>query len=152
NRNEDLNSIFQVDRVTLSSSNLLFQHFQKRRKVVIATNIAETSITIPDVRVVIDSGKVKQKNYTAGSHYSTLKVKNTSKAQAIQRAGRAGRCEAGKCYRLYSKETYEKFADQTTPEILRSRLSEVVFSLLAARITSLGGISLLSQPKDDEWA
>ncbi|PAV77893.1 hypothetical protein WR25_13988 [Diploscapter pachys] len=72
---------------------------QGHRKVVLATNIAETSITIPGIRVVIDSGKVKTKSFTASDRTDVLKVHDISKSQAKQRAGRAGREAPGKCYR-----------------------------------------------------
>ncbi|KAI6189032.1 putative ATP-dependent RNA helicase DHX33 [Aphelenchoides besseyi] len=107
------------------------------RKIVVATNIAETSITIPDVRVVIDCGKVKQKP--------------VSKAQAIQRAGRAGRTSTGKCFRLYSKDVYDKMSEATTPEIRRSNLSEVLMNLITVGIRTPRQIDLLDNPTEREW-
>uniref|UniRef100_A0A0R3PKI4 RNA helicase n=1 Tax=Angiostrongylus costaricensis TaxID=334426 RepID=A0A0R3PKI4_ANGCS len=95
------------------------------RKVVLATNIAETSLTIPGVRVVIDSGKVKTRYFTASDRIDVLRVHDVSKAQAIQRTGRAGREAPGKCYRLYPLEHFEKLQLCSVPEILRSNLSAV---------------------------
>jgi HrpA-like RNA helicase len=82
---------------------------------------------------------------------SVLEVVSISQAQAIQRAGRAGRCADGKCYRLYTKQDYEQFDLQATPEILRTSLSEILLNLFAARINSLKGFRFLDNPKEEEW-
>ncbi|PIO54518.1 helicase protein, partial [Teladorsagia circumcincta] len=96
---------------------------ESHRKVVLATNIAETSLTIPGIRVVIDSGKVKTRTFTAADRIDVLRVHDISKAQAIQRAGRAGREAPGKCYRLYPHRHFEKLKATSIPEILRSNLA-----------------------------
>ncbi|KAF8774188.1 ATP-dependent RNA helicase DHX33 like protein [Argiope bruennichi] len=93
------------------------------RKVIYATNIAETSITIPNIKYVIDTGKVKAKFFNSVCGFDVLRTQAISKAQAEQRAGRAGREFDGYCYRLYTKEQYKKFKDQTEPEIRRFCLS-----------------------------
>lgn len=103
------------------------------RKVVIATNIAETSLTIDGIVFEIDSGKVKQKFYPCKEDSEiimhSLKVVQTSQAAAIQRAGRAGRTGPGKCFRLYTEKTYEEMSTTTTPEIQRSHLASTVLQL-----------------------
>ncbi|KAL3083375.1 hypothetical protein niasHS_011177 [Heterodera schachtii] len=117
------------------------------RKVIFATNIAETSVTIPGIDVVIDSGKVKRRSFAASNRMDLLRVENISKAQAIQRAGRAGREGPGKCYRLYSLEDYGTLADEQVPELQRCRLTTVVLELLqlgVQRVTSFA--NLLSPP------
>lgn len=98
------------------------------RKVIFATNIAETSITIPGVRIIVDSGKIKVKTFLPDRHIDILRVENISQCSATQRAGRAGREAPGKCYRLYSEKHFHSLSKITVPEILRSNLSVVKFS------------------------
>ncbi|XP_071858934.1 3'-5' RNA helicase YTHDC2 isoform X1 [Bombus fervidus] len=95
------------------------------RKIILSTNIAETSITIDDVVYVIDSGKVKEKSFDALSGVCTLKSNWISQACAKQRKGRAGRCRKGICYRLFSSVRYNSMEPYQTPEILRSPLQEL---------------------------
>ncbi|KAH9518412.1 3'-5' RNA helicase ythdc2 [Bulinus truncatus] len=95
------------------------------RKIILSTNIAETSITIDDVVFVIDCGKVKEKTFDALTSFTTLKSNWISKASALQRKGRAGRCRAGKCYHLFSRARYLHLQDYQTPEILRLPLQEL---------------------------
>ncbi|KAL3867100.1 hypothetical protein ACJMK2_044331 [Sinanodonta woodiana] len=95
------------------------------RKIILATNIAETSITINDVVFVIDSGKVKEKTFDALLSISMLKSNWISKASALQRKGRAGRCQPGLCYHLFSRVRYHSMQDYATPEILRVPLQEL---------------------------
>lgn len=96
------------------------------RKVVISTNIAETSLTIDGVVFVIDPGFAKQKVYNPRIRVESLLVSPISKASAQQRAGRAGRTRPGKCFRLYTEKAYKnEMQDNTYPEILRSNLGEL---------------------------
>jgi len=104
------------------------------RKIVLATNIAETSITIPGIRCVIDCGYVKEKSFNASSGLDILKTVRISQAQAWQRSGRAGRDAPGKCYRTYTKSAMEKFRPAAQPEILRANLTSTVLQLLALGI------------------
>ncbi|CAJ0589708.1 unnamed protein product [Cylicocyclus nassatus] len=119
------------------------------RKVVIATNIAETSLTIPGIRVVIDSGKVKTRSFTAAERIDVLRVHDISKAQAMQRAGRAGREAPGKCFRLYSVETFGKMQESSIPEILRSNLASVLLEMLALGLRRPRKLKLIQQPEMD---
>ncbi|XP_076620145.1 3'-5' RNA helicase YTHDC2 [Colletes latitarsis] len=98
---------------------------QGTRKIILSTNIAETSITIDDVVYVIDSGKVKEKSFDAISGVCTLKSKWISQACAKQRKGRAGRCRKGICYRMFSSIRYNSMQPYQTPEILRLPLQEL---------------------------
>ncbi|XP_005089719.1 3'-5' RNA helicase YTHDC2 [Aplysia californica] len=111
------------------------------RKIILSTNIAETSVTINDVVYVIDSGKVKEKTFDALSNFSTLNSNWISKASALQRKGRAGRCQAGKCYHLFSRGRYVHLQDYPTPEILRLPLQEVCLhtKLLAPNTETITG-------------
>lgn len=95
------------------------------RKIVLATNMAETSITIDDVVYVIDTGRVKQQSFDAISGSSQLAVCWCSKACSKQRAGRAGRCQAGVCYRLFSSTRFDSMDSYTLPELLRVPLTEI---------------------------
>ncbi|KAK2975250.1 hypothetical protein RJ640_028002 [Escallonia rubra] len=100
------------------------------RRFIVATNVAETSLTVDGVVYVIDSGYVKQRQYNPASGMYSLDVVPISKVQANQRAGRAGRTRPGKCYRLYPSIVYnDDFLDATVPEILRSSLAGSVLYL-----------------------
>lgn len=100
------------------------------RLIVLATNVAETSLTIPGVRYVFDCGRSKEKKYEASTGVQTFEIDFISKASAAQRAGRAGRTGPGHCYRLYSSAVYERdFEEYAIPEILRSPIEGVVLSL-----------------------
>ncbi|KAG9694406.1 P-loop containing nucleoside triphosphate hydrolase protein, partial [Aureobasidium melanogenum] len=100
------------------------------RLIVLATNVAETSLTIPGIRYVFDCGRSKEKKYEASTGVQTFEIDFISKASAAQRAGRAGRTGPGHCYRLYSSAVYERdFEEYAIPEILRSPIEGVVLSL-----------------------
>ncbi|KAI1239670.1 hypothetical protein IHE44_0011094 [Lamprotornis superbus] len=95
------------------------------QKKILSTNIAETGITVNDVVFVIDSGKVKEKSFDALSCVTMLKMVWISKASAIQRKGRAGRCQPGVCFRLFSRLRFENMLEFQTPELLRMPLQEL---------------------------
>ncbi|KAM4710439.1 3'-5' RNA helicase YTHDC2 [Discoglossus pictus] len=95
------------------------------RKVILSTNIAETSITVNDVVFVLDSGKVKEKSFDALNHVTMLKMVWISKASAVQRKGRAGRCRPGMCFRLFSRLRFQNMLEYQTPELLRMPLHEL---------------------------
>ncbi|XP_031124650.1 pre-mRNA-splicing factor ATP-dependent RNA helicase DEAH10-like [Ipomoea triloba] len=117
------------------------------RKVILATNIAETSVTIPGIKYVIDPGLVKARTYDADMGIDSLIVVKTSKAQALQRSGRAGREGPGKCYRLYPESEFEKLDDSTIPEIKRCNLSNVVLQLKALGIDNIVDFDFIEKPK-----
>ncbi len=104
------------------------------RKVVLSTNIAETSITIPGIRYVVDPGFVKSRSYNPGLGADLLQVLPISKAQAWQRTGRAGREGPGKCYRLFTEEAFMSLKDVAQPEIQRANLASVVLQLKSMNI------------------
>ncbi len=129
------------------------------RKVIISTNIAEPSVTIPGIRYVIDSGRVKAKwvlnlkesfrvvfssacfvdrAHQASTGLDMLRVVRVSKAQAQQRAGRAGREAEGHCYRILTKAEHDQLPDNTVPEILRCNLSSVVLQMLSVGVKDIG--------------
>lgn len=119
------------------------------RKVIVSTNIAETSITIPGIRYVIDSGRAKVRTYHPGSGYDVLRVKKISQAQAWQRAGRAGRETAGCCYRAYTLDEFNAMAVNPVPEILRSNLASVILQLLAIGIKDILTFDFIDKPSLD---
>ena len=101
------------------------------RKVVVSTNIAETSLTIDGIVYVVDPGFSKQKVYDPRIRVESLLVSPISKASAQQRSGRAGRTRPGKCFRLYTEQDFMKeLEEQTHPEILRSNLSSTILALM----------------------
>jgi len=117
------------------------------RRVVISTNIAETSLTIPGIKIVIDCGYVKAKFHEYGFGLDTLGIVKISKAQAMQRAGRAGRESGGTCYRLYSKEFFAALDENTVPEIQRVQLSRCVLHLLEIGLQPFN-FSWIDKPSD----
>ncbi|XP_043909977.1 ATP-dependent RNA helicase DHX33 [Protopterus annectens] len=116
------------------------------RKVILSTNIAETSITISGIKYVIDTGMVKAKKYNPESGLEVLAVQRVAKAQAWQRSGRAGREDSGICYRLYTEEEFEKFDSMTVPEIQRCNLAGVMLHLMAMRIPNVMTFDFMSKP------
>uniref|UniRef100_L7M0F3 RNA helicase n=1 Tax=Rhipicephalus pulchellus TaxID=72859 RepID=L7M0F3_RHIPC len=118
------------------------------RKVIFSTNIAETSITIPGIKYVVDTGVVKQRTYQPGTGLEVLKVRKISKAQAWQRAGRAGRECSGICYRLYTKVQYEAMREHSIPEIQRCSLSGVVLQMLALGIEDVFAFDFMDKPSE----
>lgn len=101
---------------------------------MLSTNIAETSITIPNCKYVIDTGKEKRVIYNTESHISEMKEVWISKASAEQRKGRAGRVQEGLVYRLYTRKKYNKMEDHTPPEMLRSPLDGVCLQVLRMKL------------------
>jgi ATP-dependent helicase HrpA len=99
-------------------------------KIIVATNVAETSLTIPGIRFVIDTGLARIAQYQPGTRINSLPVSPISQASADQRKGRCGRVQEGLCIRLYSEEDYESRLPFTPPEILRSNLAEVILRML----------------------
>lgn len=106
------------------------------RKIVLATNIAETGITIPDVVFVIDTGRTKENKYHESSQMSSLVEMFVSKASALQRQGRAGRVRDGFCFRMYTRERFEGFMDYSVPEILRVPLEELCLHIMKCNLGS----------------
>ncbi|XP_054254191.1 ATP-dependent RNA helicase DHX29-like isoform X3 [Indicator indicator] len=106
------------------------------RKIVLATNIAETGITIPDVVFVIDTGRTKENRYHESSQMSSLEETFVSKASALQRQGRAGRVRDGFCFRMYTRERFESFMEYSVPEILRVPLEELCLHIMKCSLGS----------------
>jgi ATP-dependent RNA helicase DHX37/DHR1 len=121
------------------------------RLCVIATNVAETSITIPDIKYVVDSGKSKERHYDKETGIQTFQVGWTSKASATQRAGRAGRTAHGHCYRLYSSAVYEnEFPTATDAEIHRMPIDGVVLQMKSMFIDNVVNFPFPTPPDRED--
>src|SRR6185436_3400431 len=119
-----------------------------QRKVVVATNVAETSLTIDGVRLVIDSGLARIPRFDPHRGINTLLVEKISQASAEQRSGRAGRTAPGKSVRLWSQAEHVERAVQELPEVKRLDLSEVVLTLKAAGVIDLRAFRWLEPPSE----
>ncbi|PAV88496.1 hypothetical protein WR25_23121 [Diploscapter pachys] len=128
---DDWNGFQPVVLMLHSQMNTFEQHgvfekfYHNQRKIILSTNIAEASLTIEDVVFVVDCGKVKEKTYDHESRISQLKTTWIAKSNAEQRAGRAGRCSEGYCFRLYSRDDYDTLAECQTAEMRRSAIHDV---------------------------
>ena len=120
----------------------------QQRKVVVATNVAETSITIDGVRLVIDSGLARIARYDSNRGINTLLIEKISQSASDQRAGRAGRTAPGKCIRLWSRSEHDERAPHEMSEIRRLDLSEVVLTLKAAGVEDLRKFRWLEKPDE----
>ncbi|KAK3720674.1 Salivary acidic proline-rich phosphoprotein 1/2 [Vermiconidia calcicola] len=116
------------------------------RKVILSTNIAETSITVPGVKFVVDTGKAKIKQFRNRLGLDSLLVKAISKSSADQRKGRAGRETPGQCYRLYTEAAYHSLDQDNTPEILRCDLSEALLKMKARGVDDVLAFPFLTPP------
>lgn len=117
-----------------------------KRKVVLATSIAETSLTIEGIKVVVDAGYGRASRFDPRSGLSTLHTHLISKDVADQRAGRAGRLEAGKCYRMWSLATHDRLEEHRTPEIMEADLASLVLDLALWGITDVNQLAWLTPP------
>ncbi|CAG8893341.1 unnamed protein product [Penicillium egyptiacum] len=118
----------------------------RTRKIVLSTNIAETSVTVSGVRHVIDCGKAKIKQFRTRLGLDSLLVKPISKSAAIQRKGRAGREAPGQCFRLYTEKDYLALDETNTPEILRCDLSQALLNMKARGVDDIVGFPFLTRP------
>lgn len=116
------------------------------RKVILSTNIAEASITINGIVYVIDCGFAKQRFFNPHTSISTLATMPISKAAATQRAGRAGRTKAGKCYRLYTSSAHQQLREAEVPELQRADLAPTVLQLKALGVDNIARFDFLSPP------
>ncbi|XP_060104989.1 probable ATP-dependent RNA helicase DHX37 [Heteronotia binoei] len=119
------------------------------RLCVVATNVAETSLTIPGIKYVVDSGKVKKRFYDKITGVSSFKVTWTSQASANQRAGRAGRTEPGHCYRLYSSAVFSDFEKFSSPEITRRPVEDLILQMKALNIEKVVNFPFPTPPPTD---
>eukprot|EP00474_Spongospora_subterranea_P002014 CRZ02472.1 hypothetical protein [Spongospora subterranea] len=116
------------------------------RKIILATNIAETSLTIDGVKYVIDCGLSKKRQFHSFTGIDTLTPSPIAKSEAWQRAGRAGRQQAGHCYRLYTEATFDQLRDVAIPEIKRCNLASVVLQLKSLGVDDIMGFEFMDPP------
>jgi ATP-dependent helicase HrpA len=119
---------------------------QPGRKIVVATNIAETSITIPGIKYVIDSGLARVSRYSPRSRTTSLPVVPISKSSCDQRKGRCGRVQNGVCIRLFTKDDYEARPQYTPPEILRANLAEVILRMISLNLGDISKFPFVDRP------
>ncbi|XP_025031932.1 probable ATP-dependent RNA helicase DHX37 [Python bivittatus] len=119
------------------------------RLCVVATNVAETSLTIPGIKYVVDCGKVKKRFYDKVTGISSFRVMWTSQASANQRAGRAGRTEPGHCYRLYSSAVFSDFEQFSAPEITRRPVDDLILQMKALNIEKVINFPFPTPPSMD---
>ncbi|HEV2682663.1 MAG TPA: ATP-dependent RNA helicase HrpA, partial [Rhodanobacter sp.] len=117
-----------------------------KRRVVLATNVAETSLTVPRIRYVVDTGTARVKRYSQRSQLERLHVEPVSQAAADQRKGRCGRVGPGICYRLYDEADFASRAAFTDPELLRSSLANVILRMLALQLGEVEAFPFLEAP------
>lgn len=126
-----------------------------RRRIVLATNVAETSLTVPRIRYVIDPGLARVKRYSPRQKLDRLHIEDISQASANQRKGRCGRVSEGICYRLYSEADFQSRAEFTDPEIRRSSLSGVILRMLQLGLGRIEDFPFLEAPDEraiaDGW-
>jgi len=121
-------------------------HPGDKRRIILATNVAETSLTVPRIRFVVDSGMVRISRYGHRSRIQRLPIEAVSQASADQRAGRCGRLGPGICIRLYSEEDFATRPEFTEPEILRTSLASVILRMLTMRLGSVEDFPFVDKP------
>ncbi len=135
-------------RLSTDQQNQIFQP-GKARRIVLATNVAESSITVPRIRYVVDTGTARISHYAPRSKVQRLPIQAVSQASANQRAGRCGRIGPGICVRLFSEEDYESRPKFTTPEIRRTNLASVILQTLALKLGKIDEFPFLDPPRPD---
>jgi ATP-dependent helicase HrpA len=132
-------------RLSLAEQSKIFSPHRGRR-IVLSTNVAETSLTVPGIRYVIDTGRARVSRYSFRTKVQRLPIEAISQASANQRAGRCGRIADGVCYRLYSEEDFEGRPAFTDPEIVRTNLAAVILQMLQLRIGDIRNFPFVDPP------
>ncbi|EPS59157.1 hypothetical protein M569_15653, partial [Genlisea aurea] len=136
-------------KLSCADQHRVFQTYPGKRKVIFATNIAETSITIPGVKYVVDSGMVMESRYEPSNGMNVLKVCHISQSSANQRAGRAGRTEPGVCYRLYDENDFNSMMPYQEPQIRKVHLGIAILKILALGIKNVDNFDFVDAPSDE---
>ena len=132
-------------RLSLGEQSKIFSP-HKGRRVVLSTNVAETSLTVPGIGYVIDTGRARLSRYSFRTKVQRLPIEPISQASANQRAGRCGRVSNGICYRLYSEEDFNNRPAFTDPEIVRTNLAAVILQMLHLRIGDIRSFPFVDPP------
>jgi len=135
-------------KLSVSEQERVFKPEGGKLRIVLATNVAETSLTVPGIRCVIDSGHARISRYSHRSKIQRLPIERISQASANQRAGRCGRVAEGICIRLYSKEDYFARPEFTDPEILRTNLSSVILQMAALKLGDIEDFPFVEPPDE----
>jgi len=133
-------------RLSQAEQERIFKPQGNVRRIVLATNVAETSLTVPGIRYVVDSGLARIKRYSWRNKVEQLRIEPISQASANQRAGRCGRIGPGVCIRLYSEDDFNKRAAFTDPEVLRSSLASVILRMKALRLNDIESFPFVDMP------
>lgn len=133
-------------RLSNKDQNKIFNPEGSVRRVILATNVAETSLTVPRIKYVIDSGLARISRYSYRTKVQRLPIEKISQASANQRAGRCGRLSAGICIRLYSEEDFNNRKEYTEPEILRTNLASVILQMLFLKLGSIQDFPFIDAP------
>ena len=132
-------------RLSIEDQQKIFKSHSTRR-IVLATNVAETSLTVPGIKYVIDAGLARMNRYSTRAKVEQLQIEKISQAAAKQRAGRCGRVSNGICVRLYSEEDFNGRPEFTEPEILRSSLASVILRMAALRLGDVAEFPFIEAP------
>ncbi|MGJ8620012.1 MAG: DUF3418 domain-containing protein [Methylophilaceae bacterium] len=132
-------------RLSIADQQKIFKPHGQRR-IVLATNVAETSLTVPGIKYVIDAGLARINRYSARAKVEQLQIEKISQAAAKQRAGRCGRVSNGICVRLYSEEDFNNRSEFTDPEIIRSSLASVILRMAALRLGDVDQFPFIEAP------
>ncbi|MFV9475264.1 ATP-dependent RNA helicase HrpA [Advenella sp. RU8] len=133
-------------RMSQADQERIFHPSTNQRRVILATNVAETSLTVPGIRFVIDSGLARVKRYSWRNKVEQLQIEPISQASANQRAGRCGRIGPGVCIRLYDEDDFKLRTPFTDPEILRSSLASVILRMKALRLDEIEQFPFVDMP------
>ena len=143
-RNDEILPLFA--RLPHAEQHKIFHPSGVKRRIVLATNVAETSLTVPGIKYVIDTGLARVKRYSARAKVEQLHVEKISQAAARQRSGRCGRVSAGVCIRLFSEEDFNSRTEFTDPEIVRSNLAAVILRMAALKLGDVAAFPFLEMP------
>lgn len=143
-RNDEILPLFA--RLSHAEQHKIFHPTGAKRRIVLATNVAETSLTVPGIKYVIDTGLARVKRYSARAKVEQLHVEKISQAAARQRSGRCGRVSAGICIRLFSEEDFNSRPEFTDPEIVRSNLAAVILRMAALKLGDVAAFPFLEAP------
>ena len=143
-RNDEILPLFA--RLSHAEQHKIFHPSDAKRRIVLATNVAETSLTVPGIKYVIDTGLARVKRYSARAKVEQLHVEKISQAAARQRSGRCGRVSAGVCIRLFSEEDFNSRTEFTDPEIIRSNLAAVILRMASLNLGDVAAFPFLEMP------
>lgn len=143
-RNDEILPLFA--RLSTAEQNHIFHPDGSKRRIILATNVAETSLTVPGIHYVIDTGLARVKRYSARAKVEQLQIENISQAAARQRTGRCGRIANGICIRLFTEDDFNQRPAFTDPEIIRSNLAAVILRMVSLNLGKVADFPFLQAP------